>query len=195
MNARPEIVSAAIQQHSSAASSMSKRLLLDGVSKRFGTVTALRQMSLVVEPGALVALLGPSGCGKTTTLRIIAGFEFPDTGMVCIGREDISHLPPNKRGLGMVFQNYGLFPHLNVGENIAFGLRMSGIPKRERADHVKRMLDVIRLPGIADRRISQLSGGQQQRVALARADHEPLGTAARRAARRARQEPARGYAV
>ena len=169
MNARPEIAPTAILPQSSVVPAASKRLFLDGVSKRFGSVIALRQMSLEVEPGALVALLGPSGCGKTTTLRIIAGFEFPDTGMVCIDREDISHLPPNKRGLGMVFQNYGLFPHLNVGENIAFGLRMSGMPRRERADHVKRMLDVIRLPGIAERRIAQLSGGQQQRVALARA--------------------------
>jgi spermidine/putrescine ABC transporter ATP-binding subunit len=169
MNARLELVPTSTESRPSTTSSTSKRLFLDGVSKRFGGVTALQHMSLEVEPGALVALLGPSGCGKTTTLRIIAGFELPDTGMVCIDREDISHLPPNKRGLGMVFQNYGLFPHLNVGENIAFGLRMSGMLKRERADHVKRMLDVIRLPGIAERRIAQLSGGQQQRVALARA--------------------------
>ena len=151
------------------AAPASKRLVLDGISKRFGSVTALAQMSLDVQPGELVALLGPSGCGKTTTLRIIAGFEFADTGAVRIGNQDISHLPPNKRGLGMVFQNYSLFPHLSVGENIGFGLRMAGMPASERAAQVRRMLDLIRLPGIAERRVAQLSGGQQQRVALARA--------------------------
>ncbi|SDV48970.1 ABC transporter ATP-binding protein [Chitinasiproducens palmae] len=146
-----------------------KRLLLDGVSKRYGNVLALDALTLAVEPGELVSLLGPSGCGKTTTLRLIAGFEFPDAGSVRIGGNDVSALPPNKRGLGMVFQNYSLFPHLTVGENIGFGLRMAGVKRGDIAVQVKRMLDLIRLPGYCDRRIEQLSGGQQQRVALARA--------------------------
>jgi spermidine/putrescine ABC transporter ATP-binding subunit len=147
----------------------SERLLLDGVSKRFGAVTALETMTLDVHPGELLALLGPSGCGKTTTLRLIAGFDQPDTGMVNIGGRDITNLPPDKRGLGMVFQNYSLFPHLSVGANIGFGLRMAGTPKSEIAARVKKMLETIRLPGIEARNIAQLSGGQQQRIALARA--------------------------
>jgi putative spermidine/putrescine transport system ATP-binding protein len=146
-----------------------KRLLLDAVSKRFGSMVALQTMSLEIQPGELVALLGPSGCGKTTTLRLVAGFSFPDTGTVSIDGQDVSHLPPNKRGLGMVFQNYSLFPHMSVGENIAFGLQMAGVPKAEREASVQRMLDLIRLPDYGPRHISQLSGGQQQRVALARA--------------------------
>ena len=147
----------------------SERLLLDGVSKRFGAVTALETMTLDVHPGELLALLGPSGCGKTTTLRLIAGFDQPDTGMVNIGGRDVTNLPPDKRGLGMVFQNYSLFPHLSVGANIGFGLRMAGRPKSEIAARVKKMLETIRLPGIEARNIAQLSGGQQQRIALARA--------------------------
>ena len=107
------------------ASRRSLELRLEGVSKRFGTVTALERADLTVEPGLLLSLLGPSGCGKTTTLRIIAGFEAPDTGQVVIDGHDVSLLPPNKRGLGMVFQNYSLFPHMTVGQNIAFGLKMA----------------------------------------------------------------------
>lgn len=145
------------------------RLLLDGVSKRFGAVTALETMTLDVHPGELLALLGPSGCGKTTTLRLIAGFDTPDTGSVRIGGRDVTGLPANKRGLGMVFQNYSLFPHLSVGENIGFGLRMAGVAKGDIAARVETMLQTIRLPGVAARSIAQLSGGQQQRIALARA--------------------------
>jgi len=156
-------------RQTTAANVASKSLVLDGVSKRYGNVRALDTTTLKVEPGELVSLLGPSGCGKTTTLRLIAGFEFPDTGTVRIGETDVSSLPPNKRGLGMVFQNYSLFPHMTVGENIGFGLRMAGVTKSEIASNVKRMLEMIRLPEHGDRRISQLSGGQQQRVALARA--------------------------
>ncbi|WP_250510641.1 ABC transporter ATP-binding protein [Caballeronia sp. GACF4] len=152
-----------------AARTGSKSLVLEGVSKRYGGVQALDTLTLAVEPGELVSLLGPSGCGKTTTLRLIAGFEFPDTGSVRIDGADVSALPPNKRGLGMVFQNYSLFPHMTVGENIGFGLRMAGVKKAQIAAHVTRMLDLIRLPQYGDRRIGQLSGGQQQRVALARA--------------------------
>ncbi len=149
--------------------SRAKPLLLDSVSKRFGSVTALQPMTLDIHAGELLALLGPSGCGKTTTLRLIAGFDFPDTGAIRIDGVDISHLPPNRRGLGMVFQNYSLFPHLSIAENIGFGLKMAGVARQERDAAVARMLEMIRLPGYGDRRIGQLSGGQQQRVALARA--------------------------
>ncbi|VVE51091.1 ABC transporter ATP-binding protein [Pandoraea anhela] len=146
-----------------------KRLTLDAVTKRYGHVHALDALSLSVSPGELVALLGPSGCGKTTTLRLIAGFEYLDAGVISIDEQDVSALPPNKRSLGMVFQNYSLFPHMTVGENISFGLRMAGASRDAIQSAVKRMLDLIRLPDYAERRIGQLSGGQQQRVALARA--------------------------
>ena len=115
-----------------------------------------------------VALLGPSGCGKTTTLRIVAGFERPDQGRVRVGGRDITGLPPNKRGLGMVFQNYSLFPHMTVAENIAFGLKMARRPPSEIETRVARALETVRLSGFGDRYIHQLSGGQQQRIALAR---------------------------
>ena len=145
------------------------RVKLQGISKQFGNVQALKPMDLDVEPGELVALLGPSGCGKTTTLRIIAGFESPDTGTVLIGSKDVTESPPNKRAIGMVFQNYSLFPHMNVAENVAFGLKMGGVDKSERTTRVREMLDLVRLGKFEDRQIHQLSGGQQQRVALARA--------------------------
>lgn len=145
-----------------------RELRLEGISKSFGQVVAVERSSLTVEPGLLVSLLGPSGCGKTTTLRIIAGFEAPDSGRVVIGGRDMSYLPPNKRGLGMVFQNYSLFPHMTVGENIAFGLKMQRIAKAEIGKRVSDMLALVQLPGHEDRFPHQLSGGQQQRVALAR---------------------------
>ncbi|QIE28883.1 Spermidine/putrescine import ATP-binding protein PotA (plasmid) [Caballeronia sp. SBC1] len=163
------MMATAVATSSPSGAERSQRLLLDGVSKRFGAVTALETMTLDVHPGELLALLGPSGCGKTTTLRLIAGFDQPDTGTVSIGGRDVTGLPPDKRGLGMVFQNYSLFPHLSVGANIGFGLRMAGTPKSEIAARVKKMLETIRLPGIEARNIAQLSGGQQQRIALARA--------------------------
>ena len=150
------------------ATRRSLELRLEGVSKRFGTVTALERADLVVEPGLLLSLLGPSGCGKTTTLRIIAGFEAPDTGRVVIDGRDMSLLPPNRRGLGMVFQNYSLFPHMTVGENIAFGLKMARTEAGEIGRRVGEMLDLVHLPGHEERFPHQLSGGQQQRVALAR---------------------------
>ena len=155
----------------SGASGTSRRSLelrLEGVSKRFGAVTALERADLVVEPGLLLSLLGPSGCGKTTTLRIIAGFEAPDTGRVVIDGRDMGLLPPNKRGLGMVFQNYSLFPHMTVGDNIAFGLKMARTDAGETRRRVGEMLDLVHLPGHEERFPHQLSGGQQQRVALAR---------------------------
>jgi putative spermidine/putrescine transport system ATP-binding protein len=147
---------------------MAERLELQNVSKRFGGVAAVEPLTLTVEPGALLALLGPSGCGKTTTLRIIAGFEQPDTGIVKIGGRDITAEPPNRRRLGMVFQNYSLFPHMSVGENIAFGLKMASLPRSEIALKVREALSLVRLPGFEGRQPAQLSGGQQQRVALAR---------------------------
>jgi putative spermidine/putrescine transport system ATP-binding protein len=144
-------------------------LQLVGVSKSFGSVQALRPMTQTIEGGEMLALLGPSGCGKTTTLRIIAGFETPDRGSIIIGTRDVTELPPNKRGLGMVFQSYSLFPHMTVGENVAFGLKMQGVSAAERTTRVREMLALVRLAQHEDRQIHQLSGGQQQRIALARA--------------------------
>lgn len=144
-------------------------LQLVGISKSFGSVQALRPMTQTIEGGEMLALLGPSGCGKTTTLRIIAGFETPDHGSVVIGTRDVTELPPNKRGLGMVFQSYSLFPHMTVGENVAFGLKMQGVSAAERNARVREMLGLVRLAQHEDRQIHQLSGGQQQRIALARA--------------------------
>lgn len=143
-------------------------LRLEAISKAFGPVQALKPLTLDVGAGELLALLGPSGCGKTTTLRIIAGFETPDTGAVRVDGRDITDLPPNKRNLGMVFQNYSLFPHMTVAENVAFGLTVRGMSAVVRAAEVQRMLELVRLGGYGDREIHQLSGGQQQRVALAR---------------------------
>ncbi|MCC7271088.1 MAG: ABC transporter ATP-binding protein [Alphaproteobacteria bacterium] len=142
---------------------------LEDISKTFGPVHALRPTSLSVEPGEMLALLGPSGCGKTTTLRVIAGFETPDTGTVRIGGVDVTDLRPNRRNLGMVFQNYSLFPHMTVGQNIAFGLRMRRVDKATQGQKVRDALALVRLAGFEDRFAHQLSGGQQQRVALARA--------------------------
>ena len=151
-----------------AAARASVDLRLEDLSKRFGSVVALAPTGLTIEAGLLVSLLGPSGCGKTTTLRIVAGFEAPDTGRVVIGGRDVSDLPPNKRNLGMVFQNYSLFPHLTVGENVAFGLKMAGMARAEIDRRVRDVLELVRLPGYEERFSHQLSGGQQQRVALAR---------------------------
>ncbi|MGL4813401.1 MAG: ABC transporter ATP-binding protein [Beijerinckiaceae bacterium] len=142
--------------------------MLDGISKRFGAVTALAPLKLTVPGGSLIALLGPSGCGKTTTLRIVAGFERPDGGRVRVGGRDITDLPPNRRRLGMVFQNYSLFPHMNVADNIAFGLKMAGRPAAEISREVGAALERVKLAGFGERFVHQLSGGQQQRVALAR---------------------------
>lgn len=145
-----------------------KGLLLTGIHKSYGKVAAVKDLDLHVGGGELVALLGPSGCGKTTTLRIVAGFEQPDTGTVEIDGEEISSLPPHKRHLGMVFQNYSLFPHRTVAENIGFGLRMAGMAKSARDERINTMLDLVHLQGRGDVFPAKLSGGQQQRVALAR---------------------------
>ncbi|WP_238120979.1 MULTISPECIES: ABC transporter ATP-binding protein [unclassified Xanthobacter] len=148
--------------------SASTALRLDRVRKDYGSTTAVQELNLEVAAGTLVALLGPSGCGKTTTLRMVAGFETPTSGRVLIGDQDVTPLPPNRRNLGMVFQNYSLFPHRTVAENIAFGLRMAGRSRAEQEVAVTRMLDLVRLEGRGDMYPRQLSGGQQQRVALAR---------------------------
>jgi spermidine/putrescine transport system ATP-binding protein len=142
---------------------------LDRVTKRFGDVVAVDDLSLEVKPGEFFALLGPSGCGKTTTLRMIGGFEEVTAGTVYLGDTDVTDLPPFKRATNTVFQNYALFPHLTVFENIAFGLRRRKTPTNEIRHQVAFMLKLVELPGYEERKPNQLSGGQQQRVALARA--------------------------
>ena len=145
-------------------------LELRGVTKVFdGGVVAVDDLSLGVEPGELVALLGPSGCGKTTTLRIIGGFAVPDDGQVIIRDVDVTGLPPNKRDIGLVFQSYALFPHMTVAANVAYGLRMRGVPGDQQRRRVAEALEMVRLSELGHRYPRQLSGGQQQRVALARA--------------------------
>jgi putative spermidine/putrescine transport system ATP-binding protein len=145
-------------------------VVLDGVGKIFpGGMRAVDGVSLSIADGEFFSLLGPSGCGKTTTLRIIAGFEAPDEGRVRVHGADITALPPEARNMGMVFQNYALFPHRTVAENVAFGLRMRKLPKPEIAARVRDALAMVRLSGLDERRPAELSGGQQQRVALARA--------------------------
>ena len=155
-------------------------LSLNQISKRFGATTAVADVSITVERGEFFGLLGPSGCGKTTTLRIIAGLESPDTGRFEFDGRDITSLPSEKRGFGMVFQNYALFPHLNVFENVAFGLRArggrgssptvrEGVSNQPLTERVRQALELVQLSGFDSRRVDELSGGQQQRVAIARA--------------------------
>jgi putative spermidine/putrescine transport system ATP-binding protein len=145
------------------------RLELDGITKRYGDFYAARGITLDVAQGEFLVLLGPSGCGKTTTLRMIAGFVEPTEGAIRIGGRDITRLPPWKRNTGLVFQNYALFPHLTVVQNIAFGLEMRGLARSEIGSKVDEALRLVRLEELGERLPRQLSGGQQQRVALARA--------------------------
>jgi ABC-type Fe3+/spermidine/putrescine transport system ATPase subunit len=142
---------------------------LENVSKSFGALTAVRGVSLSVGKGELVTLLGPSGCGKTTILRMIAGFARPSSGVVHISGQVVNDVPPHRRRVGLVFQNYALFPHLTVGDNVAFGLKMRGIERNTISIRVKQALERVRLAERLDAYPRQLSGGQQQRVALARA--------------------------
>jgi len=150
-------------------------LVLDNLVKTFasrggvGEVTAVNGVSLAIKQGDLVTLLGPSGCGKTTTLRLIAGFEFPNSGRILLDGAVINELPPHSRGMSMVFQSYAIFPHLNVFANIAYGLDVQKRPRDEIKRRVARVLDLVELTGLENRAPNQLSGGQQQRVALARA--------------------------
>ena len=141
---------------------------LQNLTQRFGDLTALDDLSLSVEAGEFVSLLGPSGCGKTTTIRLIAGFLSPTAGRVLIDGREITNLPPEKRNIGMVFQSYALFPHLNVFENVAFGLKAKKIPRHQITNKVKQSLALVNLSGYESRTMTQLSGGEQQRVAIAR---------------------------
>ncbi len=144
-------------------------LALRQVSKRFGSTLAVRDLTLEVRRGEFVSLLGPSGCGKTTTLRMIAGYLRPDGGAIELEGRDVTRTPPYRRDIGMVFQNYALFPHLSVWENVAFGLRMRRVPRPELGRRVEEALRLVRLEELGGRKPRELSGGQQQRVALARA--------------------------
>jgi spermidine/putrescine transport system ATP-binding protein len=146
-----------------------KDVVLDGVTKHFGSTVAVDAIELEVQRGEFVSLLGPSGCGKTTTLRLIAGFEQPDSGQIRIGNEDVEGKPPYRRDVNTVFQSYALFPHLRVLDNVAYGLRHRGLAKPDREQRAREMLELVRLEGVERRKPSELSGGQQQRVALARA--------------------------
>lgn len=145
------------------------QITLEHVSKRYGAMHAVRNVSLTVDRGELLALLGPSGCGKTTTLRMIAGFVAPTEGRVVIDGRDVTDLPPYRRSTGMVFQGYALFPHMTVFENVAFGLQMRKVGRAECSRRVAAILDVVRMGELSGRYPRELSGGQQQRTALARA--------------------------
>jgi putative spermidine/putrescine transport system ATP-binding protein len=142
---------------------------LAGLTKHYGEVAAVSGIDLEVQQGEFFTLLGPSGSGKTTTLRMIAGFETPSGGSVELAGDDVSGVPPYDRKVNTVFQDYALFPHMSVGENVSYGLRVAKVPKEERAKRRDEALEMVRLPGYADRKPGELSGGQRQRVALARA--------------------------
>jgi putative spermidine/putrescine transport system ATP-binding protein len=142
---------------------------LENVTKRYDAFAAVEDLSLSIEKGEFVSLLGPSGCGKTTTLQMIAGLQEPTAGRIYLDGEDITHKKPNRRGLGIVFQSYALFPHMTVAENVSFGLEMRRVARGEREERVRRSLEQVQLTELSDRHPKDLSGGQRQRVALARA--------------------------
>ena len=151
------------------AEDRSVAIALEGVSKRFGKAEAVRDVTLAIREGEFFSLLGPSGCGKTTTLRMIAGFEVPDEGRIVLQGEDVTSVFSNRRPVNMVFQQYALFPHMSIYDNVAFGLKVKRVPRGEHRGRVEEVLRVVELEGLERRRPRQLSGGQQQRVALARA--------------------------
>jgi spermidine/putrescine transport system ATP-binding protein len=163
---RPDSV---LRKDAEAASAMAGTVELEQVTKVFGDFKAVDNVSLNVKAGSFVALLGSSGAGKSTVLRMIGGFELPDAGAIWIGGEDVTDLPPYRRDVNTVFQNYALFPHMSVAENVAYGLRQDGVAREERTARVRQALEMVELRKLAHRKPSQLSGGQQQRVALARA--------------------------
>ncbi|HKD32336.1 MAG TPA: ATP-binding cassette domain-containing protein, partial [Gaiellaceae bacterium] len=142
---------------------------LVGVSKHFGGVGAVDDVSLEIAEGEFFSLLGPSGCGKTTTLRMVAGFEVPDDGRIVLQGNDVTTVPANKRPVNMVFQQYALFPHMSVYDNVAFGLKVKRVPRADHEGRIREILRIVELEGMERRKPRQLSGGQQQRVALARA--------------------------
>jgi spermidine/putrescine transport system ATP-binding protein len=144
-------------------------IALEGVSKSYGKAAAVKGVSLAIGEGEFFSMLGPSGCGKTTTLRMIAGFEVPDAGRIMLQGRDVTRVTPNKRAVNMVFQQYALFPHMSIYDNVAFGLKVKKVPRAEHRDRILEILRVVELEGLERRRPRQLSGGQQQRVALARA--------------------------
>lgn len=144
-------------------------LALKNLTQRFGSQTALDGLDLAIEKGELISLLGPSGCGKTTTIRLIAGFLAPSGGSVWIGGRDVTSLPPERRNIGIVFQSYALFPHFNVFDNVAFGLKAAKVPRLQIEKRVQKALELVNLPNYQKRPVFELSGGEQQRVAIARA--------------------------
>ncbi|HAJ32121.1 MAG TPA: polyamine ABC transporter ATP-binding protein [Candidatus Atribacteria bacterium] len=144
-------------------------LKVDGLNKNFGKVKAVQGITFEASEGKVLSLLGPSGCGKTTTLRCIAGFENPDQGEIYLDNRKITTIPPEKRGIGMIFQNYALWPHMTVYENLAFSLQIRKVPKNEITKKVKKILNMVQLEGYENRYPRQMSGGQQQRIAMARA--------------------------
>ncbi|MGA6127277.1 MULTISPECIES: ABC transporter ATP-binding protein [unclassified Microbacterium] len=159
----------AFLQDATRTSAREGAVVLTDVTKRYGDQTAVDRLSLTIEPGEFISLLGPSGCGKTTTLRMIAGFEHPDSGRISISGADVRGTPPNKRDVNTVFQAYALFPHMSVAENVAYGLTQRRTSKSEIQERVTAALDMVQMRRFAGRRPTQLSGGQQQRIALARA--------------------------
>jgi len=152
-------------------------LQLENISKHYGTIKAVDNVDIDISPGEFLTLLGPSGSGKTTTLMLIAGFIEATRGRIFLDGESLEHKPPNKRNIGMVFQNYALFPHMSVEENITFPLKMRKNKRADIEEKVPRILSLVGMPGHEKRRIDQLSGGQQQRVALARQETERANAA------------------